>query len=82
MKTYVNSKILVCNKTVAPGKKIQKSINVGVRFFWTLEYLEEISLNVNIARHDLIHKKTVFDNFMIWVLKKEIDVDSGPFSYL
>ena len=68
MKTYVNSKILVCNKTVAPGKKIQKSINVGVRFFRTLEYLEEISLNVNIARHDLL-------------LIKNIDVSSEKGNY-
>ena len=68
MKTYVNSKILVCNKTVAPGKKIQKSIDVGVRFFRTLEYLEEISLNVNIARHDLL-------------LIKNIDVSSEKGNY-
>ena len=45
--------------------------------------LVKIPLNVNIVKHDLLDKKTVFEKFMKRGLKGgiSIDADSGPLRY-
>ena len=47
-------------------------------------YLVKVPLSVNIVKQDLLHKNTVFENFMKWGLKGgiSIDADSGPPRYV
>ena len=53
-------------------------------FFQTKIYLVNVPLNVCVVKKDLLHKKTVFENFMKWGLKGAIsnDADSGPPRYV
>ena len=51
--------------------------------FQTQIYLVKVTLSVNIVKQDLLHRKTVFENFMKWSLKGgiSIDTDSGMLRY-